>query len=151
MKIKDIDFTLKIKNYKAAKYLRVLLLDTTEEFERKHPSVIPALERALKNGDGRFAREKAEQFVEIINNMKASAEQLLESIDSYMCDELTINDGEAVPFINPDGNQAWSMKDDEKVIIGGKKKEEPKKEEVKKKRVTKKAPKKKTTKPKKDK
>lgn len=144
MKIKDIDFTLKIKNHKAAKYLRVLLLDTIEEFERKHPSVIPALERSLKNGDGRFAREKAEQFVEIVNKMKTSAEQLLESIDSYMCDELTINDGEAVPFINSDGNQAWSMKDDEKVIIGGKKKEEPKKEPkaAKKKRTTKKAQKK---------
>ena len=149
MKIKDIDFTLKVKNHKASKYLRVLLLDILEEFERKHPRIIPSLERTLKNGDGRSAREKAEQFVQLTKEVHMSAKQLLKAIDQYMCDELIIEEGKAVPFITPDGDQAWSMKDDEEVVIGGKKEELTNKKSPKK--TTKKpATKKRATKKKKD-
>jgi hypothetical protein len=52
-----------------------------------------------------------------------------------MYSQIEIKEGKAVPFINTDGNQTWSLKEDEELVFGGKEDPKPKKKATPKKKA----------------
>jgi len=142
MEVKDIILNLNIKNYKVGKHLHLVLLDAIADFERVHPRVVPGLLAALRKGDGRGAKEGIEDLKKIVLTLSDQITELDIVIEEYMYKYIKIKEGLAVHFIDTDGNTSYSMKKDEKIILGRQDDEEPKKKKLKKKPAKKRASKK---------
>ena len=135
MEPKKIDIKLSVKNFKVGKILHTVLSEYIADFEREHPRILPSLYRALKSNDARTAKEYIEHFKKSLDTLSDQVNELHRSINDYMYSQIEIEEGKAVPFINTDGNQTWSLKEDEKLVLGGKEDPKPKKKATPKKKA----------------
>jgi len=146
MKPKNIDLTLKIKNYKAGRFLKLYASEEIGDFEKAHPRIIPRLMKSLSIGDPRESLKAAEDLEDILDNFLSSVKVLRSSIQDYMVSQLdTKIEGEGSQFITPDGGIGISfVPGKEKVIVktADKDPKEPAKKKPAKKRATKKKAKK---------
>jgi hypothetical protein len=135
MEPKKIDIKLSVKNFKVGKILHTVLSEYIADFEREHPRILPSLYRALKSNDARTAKEYIEHFKKSLDTLSDQVNELHRSINDYMYSQIEIKEGKAVPFINTDGNQTWSLKEDEELVFGGKEDPKPKKKATPKKKA----------------
>jgi hypothetical protein len=110
MKPKNIDLTLKIKNYKAGRFLKLYATEEIGDFEKAHPRIIPRLMKSLSIGDPRESLKAAEDLEEILDNFLNSIKVLRSSIQDYMVSQLDPKiEGEGSQFITPDGGIGMSF------------------------------------------
>ena len=110
MKPKNIDLTLKIKNYKAGRFLKLYATEEIGDFEKAHPRIIPRLIKSLSIGDPRESLKAAEDLEEILDNFLNSTKVLKSSIQDYMVSQLDPKiEGEGSQFITPDGGVGMSF------------------------------------------
>jgi len=108
-----------IKSYKIGRILETLLIEALSDFERRHPRVIPSLKRAYRNGDPRMGLERIEELQKIVTMLKEDLAEVERVTKEYLSKDLEVEEGMAVgPFLNPEGKTTYSMKDDEKIVIG---------------------------------
>lgn len=121
MKSKNINITLNVRNFKVGKILHTVLIEAIADFERDHPRIVPGLLDSLKRGDARGAKDKIDTFKKTVNNLNIQVEDLERSITEYMLSQIEVEEGQAVPYINTNGDQAFSLKKDEELVLGNKK------------------------------
>jgi hypothetical protein len=146
MKPKNIDLTLKIKNYKAGRFLKLYASEEIGDFEKAHPRIIPRLMKSLSIGDPRESLKAAEDLEDILDNFLSSVKVLRSSIQDYMVSQLDPKvEGEGSQFITPDGGIGISFVPGKEKVIVKTADEDPKgptKKKPAKKRATKKKAKK---------
>ena len=146
MKPKNIDLTLKIKNYKAGRFLKLYASEEIGDFEKAHPRIIPRLMKSLSIGDPRESLKAAEDLEDILDIFLSSVKVLRSSIQDYMVSQLDPKvEGEGSQFITPDGGIGISFVPGKEKVIVKTADEDPKgptKKKPAKKRATKKKAKK---------
>ena len=143
MEPRDIEIILKIKNFKAGKFLRLYAEDTLVEFQNNHPKIVPHLLHSLKIGDPRQSLKLATQMEESLESLMGSIRNLKEAIETYMVSELLEKEeGEGDQFITPEGGIGVSFVEGEESVTidqgGEKPKKKPRKKRATKKKTTKK-------------
>lgn len=140
-----IKVDINIKSFKIGRVLEVLLTEALSDFERKHPRILPALKRGFRNGDPRTSLEKVEELQKLLDQFRDDISEIERLTRNYLSRDLALEEGKAVgPFLNPEGDTTYSMKDNEEVVLGpgAQKKNPPAKKKPAKKRATKKKAKK---------
>lgn len=120
MEIKDVKLKLNVKSNKVTKILELLLVDAIADFQRNHPKRVPALLSALKKGDTEKVLTYLDGFINLIDELRDSVEQIQEQALRFMPpvykNEVT---GETT-FINPDGNVVQKMpKKGSRAVVAG--------------------------------
>ena len=88
MEPRDIEIILKIKNFKAGKFLHLYAEDVLMDFQKRHPRIIPSLLHSLKIGDPRESLRFATQMEESLESLLGSIQNLKEAVSTYMVSEL---------------------------------------------------------------
>mgnify|MGYP003133297422 CR=1 FL=1 len=129
-----IKVDINIKSYKIGRILETLLVESLSDFERRHPRIIPALKRGFRNGDPRTGLEKIQELQKLVDALKDDLDEIERITKDYLSKDLVLEEGKAVgPFLNPEGQTTYSMKNDEEIRIGPEKKKPVKKKASKKK------------------
>lgn len=109
MKVKDIELKLNIKNYKVGKFLHLLATDSLENFERRHPEIIPLLLASLKHGDPKQSLKMVQKLEALFKSVSQDISHLRESVEIYMCEDFEDEDGKGTSFLTPDGNIGFAF------------------------------------------
>lgn len=143
MKPRDIDLVLKIKNFKAGKFLHLYITEALAMFQRAHPRIVPHLLTSLKGGNPRLSLKHAKELEETAEILLSSAKELVKYVEDYMVIELPEKvEDQGDQYINTDGGIGVSfVQGEESVSI-----KTADTKEVKKKPAKKRATKKKTKK-----
>ena len=138
MEPRDIEFILKIKNFKVGKFLHLYAEDALMDFQKRHPRIIPSLLHSLKIGDPRESLRFATQMEESLESLLGSIQNLKDAVNTYMVSELPEKEeGKGDQFITPEGGIGVSFIQGEESVKIDQEEEKPKKK-PRKKRATKK-------------
>jgi len=131
---------INIKSFKIGRILETLLTEALSDFERRHPRIIPALKRGFRNGDPRTGLEKITELQKLVDELKDDLSEIEKITKEHLSKDLVLEKGKAVgPFLNPEGDTTYSMKDNEEIRLGPdqNKKKAPAKKRASKKKVKK--------------
>jgi uncharacterized protein with von Willebrand factor type A (vWA) domain len=128
MEIKDTKLVLKVKSFKAGKYITLLLNDSLEDFQKSVAPLVPRIISSLRRNHGHQVKENLEKYIDHLETMTDLAKQVLKLTESSIIPNMEFEEGESGRSVTVDGNINYSVEKGHSVNVatgkGKKNKEE---------------------------
>jgi len=118
MKIEDTKIVLKVKSFKSGKYIKLLLVDSLEDFQNSVAPLIPVLMKSLRKNDGHTSLEKIKKYKQYLLQMGEILDQAAEMVESNVLPYMNHIHDESGKTITVDGSINYSIMPGDSVTIG---------------------------------
>ena len=131
MKIKDTKLVLKVRSFKAGKYIQLLLSDSLEDFQKTVAPVVPRIISTLRKNNGYETKKHLEKYIYALESQLSIANQILGLIEKNVIPHMQTEEDESGKTITVDGNINYSIQPGDSVDLASGKttKKKAKKEE----------------------
>ena len=121
MKTEDTKLVLKIRSFKAGKYIKLLLVDSLEDFQNSVSPLVPKLMKSLRRNDGHESLEMLQKYQNYLQQMDEILQQTIDLVESNIIPYMEHEKNESGKTITVDGTVNYTIQPGDSVTIGGKK------------------------------
>lgn len=119
MKIEDTKIVLKVKSFKSGKYIKLLLVDSLEDFQNSVGPLVPTLMKSLRKNDGHTSLAQIKRYKEHLLQMVEILDQAAEMVECNVLPYMAYGEEESGKTVTVDGTVNYNIKAGDSITIGG--------------------------------
>tara|TARA_R100000231_G_scaffold130941_1_gene102792 strand:+ start:225 stop:608 length:384 start_codon:yes stop_codon:yes gene_type:complete len=117
MKNKNTELVLKVRSFKAGKYIKLMLCDSLEDFQKSVAPLIPRITTSIRRNDGHETKKYLEKYIDSLEIMLSQAKQVLHLIEENVITNLDRQSGESGKTITTEGETAYIIQPGDQINL----------------------------------
>ena len=118
MKIEETELVIKVRSFKSGKYIKLLLVDSLEDFQNSVSPLIPKIMKSLRRNNGYESLEMLQKYQNYLQQMDEILQQTIDLVESNIIPYMGRGKGESGTTITVDGTVNYTIQPGDSVILG---------------------------------